>query len=896
MTRFANAYWSPDYRSGIELLTKQLSESFDQLHELRKFIFNYMNYHHSNSEFMAKLAKESFPMSSSFREKRAERRVFSGTIKYPKEQVPKEVDIKYIFKEFVDRTSLELQLQLNLASEIETEVLGKITAFVKLHEPQMKTTLDRFQELLDEYDDSRLRMESSKQKYDEMIRLGELEEPNRADHESDENTASGPSTPKKDETLNRIAQTHEGAQEKTFTFPLILGGGIKFDDEERLEAFLSKAIATIKTVRRKIPFPGYRNEIFSSEQLCDYLKTHRPHGFNPTRVSLERVGQGLIDKKIIVGTGLFSHKFKSEGMWFEWSQDAVDFAEFKDQSTSNIISLSKSLLNLEESSKKVNEVAASTSKKFNDLFKNVKTSLMKPKFSEEVLQELEEEYNESYEDVQRVKHLLDMEIFYKSQMFEKFEKVRIEVIYQSLTKLLEILFKHSSVATDSLHHFASNFIEKLNKPENYLRDLHNLLTKNSTGIYFPAIVLPHHGLKDHSDLTTLNVSFQNIRLNFNLYKDIPLQVKYSDADPESLLSTWSLPLLLKNTIEATLKAPKAKLRQYWIASIDHQEYWLVKLEIIQLIQGFQPDENLDPQDEKAVEIALVKAVVEQLSKTSVKRQLNFLKNWLLETSDSVIPCTVYDSLLNLNGVSVSNRATADDYLKILSSIPRGNLCSLIFILESIAFIFDLKPIQGYGLSDDIVELQDEDDDLGLIVDQLNSMDTIGAVPFLHLILRPSVIKSSTGFKPSMLVYNSILQTLLRLDIREKLCLALIANERKFIERSRLQEQNLGLHIKANSRVTSKNRVPSRVTAEGEVEDKPSVDVNKTISSPTPKTANSISGDQFSLRPFRTGSTPRPSPMSSPVHKKGVSADITRARSDSGHLISIDKTEEEGQDD
>lgn len=87
-----------------------------------------------------------------------------------------------------------------------------------------------------------------------------------------------------------------------------------------------------------------------------------------------------------------------------------------------------------------------------------------------------------------------------------------------------------------------------------------------------------------------------------------------------------------------------------------------------------------------------------------------------------------------------------------------------------------------------------------------------------------------------------------------------------------------------------------MTAEGEVEDKPSVDVNKTISSPTPKTANSISGDQFSLRPFRTGSTPRPSPMSSPVHKKGVSADITRARSDSGHLISIDKTEEEGQDD
>lgn len=899
MARFANAYWSPDYRSGIELLSKQLLTSLNQLHELRRFIFNYMNYHHSNSGYMAKLAKESLPMDSSFREEREEKHILSGSKKSSQEQKPREVDVKYVFKEFVDRTALELQLQLNVASEIESEVLGKITGFIKLHEPQIKSTLDRFEDLLDDYDESRRKMERTKGKYDEMVRLGELEgHDHRIEHDPDESVSSVPGTPERPKHAYDLEDEalEDGQSQLNLSFPLLLGGGLKFESPDKLQSFLARAIASISTIKRKIPFPGYRNEIFSSDQLCDYLKSHRPHGFNPTRSNLEKLGQSLIDRKLIVGFGLFSQKFKSEGMWFEWSQEAVEFTELKSHRTSSISSValpsSISRLSIEESSRKVNEVAGSTSKRFNTMFKNVKSSLLKPKYSEEAIHELELEYNEAYEEVQKVKQLLDMEIFQKSQIFERFEMVRIEVTYQSLTKLLEVLYRNSASAVSSLHNFTSNFIEKLNKPHNYEKDLHDLLQSNSTGIYFPAIVLPHHGLKEHFDPSLLNTSFQNIKFTFNLYKDIPLQVKNSDVDNESLMSTRSLPLLLKSLVEATFLADKSELKELWIAPIDHQEYWLLKQEVIQLIQEFDPPDDLNVQDEKAVEIAIVKKVAERLSAASANSLLNFLKNWLLETSDSVIPCTIYDSLLNLHKDSKGD--TANESIKVLSSIPRSNLCSLIFILESVSFIFGLQSIDEYGLTDDVAIQDHEEIDVAPFVEQLNSMDSIGSVPFLHLILRPSVVKNSSGFKPPKEAYNALLLTLLDINVREKLCIALITHEKNFLERTKRQEQNLG--INKGARIASKDNSATRNdTPKVEIQAETPTKPTKHVSSPTPKSPNPVSGDQFSLRPFRTGVTPRPSPVSSPVHTKRFTNERSRNRSDSGHLISIDKGDDEEND-
>lgn len=889
MSRFANAYWSPDYRTGIEQLSTQLLDSLKQLHELRRFIFNYMNYHHSNSGYMAKLAKESLPLDSSFRAEKEERRILSGTRKTAPEQKPKEIDVNHVFKEFVDRTALELQMQLNLASEIESEVLGKITGFIKLHEPQIKTTIDRFYELLEDYDESRQKMERTKGKYDEMVRLGELEgHDHKIEHEPEESFSSMPGTPEKPRQVHESEEEilEDGPAELNVSFPLLLGGGLKFDSKDNLQSFLGKAIATITTVKRKIPFPGYRNEIFSSDQLCTYLKTHRPHGFNPTRSSLEKLGQSLIDKKIIIGSGLFSQKFKSEGMWFEWSQEAVNTAVSRKRTStsSSTVTLPTSQtfshLSLEETSRNFNDAAGSTSRRFNLMFKNVKSSLLRPKYSEEGIHELEAEYNEAYEDVQKIKHLLDVDIFNKSQIFERFEKVRIEVIYQSLTKLLEVLYKNSSMATTSLHDFTSTFIEKFNKPNNYEKDLKNLLLKNSTGIYFPAIVLPHQG-KEHFDPSLLNTSFQNIKFTFNLYKDIPLQVKSSDVDSESLLSTRSLPLLLKSMVEATFLAEKPEMQELWLAPIDHQGYWLLKHECIELVQKFEPGDDLNIQDEKAVEVAIVQTVVKRLSDTNKKQTLNFLRNWLLETSDSVIPCTVYDSLLNSQKSSEDKTSAV---IKILTSIPRSNLCSLLFLLETISFIFDLQTIDEYGLSDDVIETERDKEDLELHVQRLNSMETIGSVPFLHLIFRPSVVKNAGGFKPPQEAYNSLLGILLDVNVREKLCIALISNEKNFLERTKRQEQNLGLNRRVfSSEISTPQDDPKGKDATAELK--------KVVSSPTPKNPHRLSGDNFSLRPFRTGTTPRPSPISSPVHTR-KSSERSRNRSDSNHLISINKGDDE----
>lgn len=891
MPRFANSYWSPDYRTSIDKLSQQLLLSLSQLHELRKLVFNHIKYHHANGEFLADFASRSFPTGSAFRAQ-TRSRVASGLRKTYRPTEP-EVDMKYIFHQYVEKTSEELYSQQALASEIDSAVLEKITSFLKNYEPQINATLDRFEELFLEYGSAYDKIEELKESYDSHLSFAEFNSHDRdtgiekelTSIESEEGNdlvldtsiLNVEKTREKLKVAEETLEKSETPQSHDFglKFPLEIAGVLNFKTFGEYRDFLTALTDSIETTKRKIPIPGHTNELFSSNQICDHFTRARPQGFNPTRSNLEKLGQSLINHKIILSTGFFAKKFTSEGMWFEWSYEVMQIVhgESAPEETSSVslsrVSLQTSKMRLDDTQKFVNDMAASTSKTFNGMFKSVKTSLLKPKFTEEGLRQVELEYNEAYEDLQKIKHLLDMEIFEKSQFFEKFEMLKIEVVYQSLTKLLEILYKHSLQSTTALHDFTLKFIEQYNSPDNYRRDYTNTVERFSTGIYFPSVIAPDFLAREHASVSQLNTNFQNIKLGFNLYKDVPLQLKVGESGMSSVdLHVTSLPLFLFRLVN--LIGIKEETQGIWQEPIRHQDYWLMKSEIITAIQDFHPDETVNVHDHHAVETAILEHVISLLERKESPRVVNFVKNWLLEISDSVIPSTVYDSLIGVYTEKTDEDKQIESTIRILKTIPRSNLSSLVFLLAHISSVFKTGNEAG-DKSDGVVE----------IAANLNKMEAIGVVPFLHLIFRPSVVKNASGFKPPAKQYDAFLAALLKNETQEQLKSGLIESEQKFLAK---QEQTKQLNIaktvaKQSTRLQSQEERP-------QVEVTPETPTTPTKIAPLALKAKSpaIGADNFSLRPFRTGTTPRPSPTSSPVHQKRKSEEFHVPKSTSTNFL------------
>lgn len=914
MTHFANVYWSPGYRTCIEKLSNQLVRSLGQLHELRKLVFHHIKYHHANGEYLASFAQTSYTKDSNFRPYN-ERKVsaISSKLGNVSEPVPEEFDLEYVYTQVVERTASELHAQLALASEIDGAVLDKLTDFIKHYEPQINLILLRLDELFQDYEASYDKIENLKLEYDSLLRLAEFKaqeagEDTKAqiehlDEDTDlfretsveplkpepESIPQSPATESSNSTFDEVDM--KSSDDYGFKFPLAITSGLRFEDLEELADFLSALTSSIDVTKRKIPIPGHTNELFSSNQLCDHFTKHRPRAFNPTRSNLEKLGQNLMNLKIIVSTSFFAKKFTSDGMWFEWTSNVMQLVQGKPATaeTSSVSLPPVSKIKLDDTQRFVNDMAASTSKTFNGMFKSMKTSLMRHKLGENDIRMVEEKYNEAYEDLQRNKHLLDMEILDKSKYFEHFEKLKIEVIFQSLTKLLEVVYKHSLKSTTSMHDFTVRFIEEYNKPENYWKEFNRTIETFSSGIYFPSFIAPDHITRENVNISQLNTNFQNIKLEFNLYKDIPLQLKVSDLYPPITshpLDIRSLPIFFYEIVNI-LNSQGTSIQSFWLDPIKHQEYWLVKYEIINIIQSFIPESGINTHDHNAVESAILLKVVSVLKEKDSSRLVNFLKNWLLEISDSIIPSTVYDSLLGIYRTRDNNENdTAKEIVRVLKIIPRSNLSSVVYILKHISQVFELdspQPTDSKGTLDDVEQSQKNETALKDIAKKLNLMEAVGAVPFIHLILRPSVVKNATGFKPPMVEYDAILADLLHSEVSANLHTTLLESEKRFLENHDLK--TLGLAKKA--------ALPA-IKTQGGIEN-PDVEITPDTPRTPPRITplaprakspmTNLGKDNFELRPFRTGTTPRASPVSSPVHQKKKSLDLNgMSRSPSGNFL------------
>ena len=251
-----------------------------------------------------------------------------------------------------------------------------------------------------------------------------------------------------------------------------------------------------------------------------------------------------------------------------------------------------------------------------------------------------------------------------------------------------------------------------------------------------------------------------------------------------MLSIASIPYILYQTIKIIEERSNENvddIKKLWSSPIEYQSQWKVKQDLTDIISEFAPDLKNDLANKNLIEQEFINQVLNHLKSLKTNSVIVFIKNWLLEISDSVIPFVIFDSLMNL--YNEEGEVPAEELVKILSTIPRSNLSSLIYLLEYISNLFELGDIPSYEISD---ELPDESlltkidaDQIKQVSEQLNSMDEIGSIPLMHLIIRPSSSKHATGFKPPLNKYKRLLADLLKLNVRTQLLKHLVENETNY---------------------------------------------------------------------------------------------------------------------
>ncbi|KAI5952193.1 hypothetical protein CANMA_005069 [Candida margitis] len=843
MQPFANSYWTPDYITGLHNLQSHTFTSLKQLHDFRKLVFNFLKYFHSNSEYLSKTSNE-LASSGSFNSKNGE------TLKYRS-------CIELFKNEMIGESTTLLQL----ASSIDKFVLEDLTNYLKHHEPNIKKEFSRLEDIYDDYLTSSRKIDKSKSKYFDELRLKENAQPQTVQQqqqqvEDDDFDYSDDESYAEEDSSSSIRQDLD----IDFQFPLLVGPAI-FETINEFQITLAQLIAETPTVKRKIPIPGYKNDMFVSESLCDALNGLRIHGLKPTRSNFEKFGQSLVTLKLLNPTNIFQKRFKSEGVWFEWSDLAISVSQSHDESVPS--TPVKHPYNTDRkvsspSSKFMSDMSETTTR-FNSMFNNVKSSIMK-KNHEEIVSGITDQYNEQSLELQELAYLLQQGYLDLAQYLEKFETTKVQIIYTSSAKLQQIIQKFHLQQFNQIQ-ACGRAITDLNKQENYDQDMSLHVNNSSTGIVFP--------LTGESAFAP-----QSLKYQFDLFEDISAQVTRGQVKEDCPLSVLSTPAFVHGTQKVIESHEKdGNLKLLWLQPLDFQLAWKIKQDVTRVIsQCTLPTLEAD-KDQKAY---LINEVLNHLKERKADDVVTFFKCWLLELKDSVIPFTAFDSVVNVyNGENTRASLT-----KVLSSLPRCNLACLVSMTEHICHVFELGIFENYGISDDFsVESVDAETELPSVSKRLNDMEAVGSVPFVHLIMRPSRSKYKSGFKPPVTSYIQFLTDLLKLETRVALFNKLIEHEAKYKQKKE-SELRAGLHIKkipvietpANEHKTksNSNNAPETPTKQK------SFATTTELRAPHPVSAD----EAFTLRPFKTKSTPLPSPRSSPKHTSNASGDGNRSRSSS----------------
>lgn len=756
---FVETYWSADYASGISQLEQQLILLISQLHDLKRLVGSLIDFYSSNQTTLLRLLLEPFSLLR-----------FLAKLDVP--------DLHSSTTKCLESIASQSTACGNLARTLQREVLNHINDTLKAHEPSSRLALTDLRDLLEKYEVACDLLLELRRAYDDSKEMREFDLAS-TDHDSESDESD--------------SNSDGDNTNKPTSYPLALGTMI-FKDPHSLAKFFQRLLKDVViSSRRIVPLPGLSSDIFTSEELCRVLTKE----LGPARSKLEKMGQALLDKGYIAsGTLIPIRVFRAQDMWLGWLEKAANASKtepvLSDSDEHSIASL--------RSSRRRGGASRTASFNLQGMLKNMTLPFAK-KVNIQKLGDVEEQYNEAYGQYLAVRRNLETSIRAYAGRLAIFERTKIETVHKSLAKVLEVVYNANLEATKDLHASATAFIESINLPETYARDFSKAHQHFATGVYCPR-----------------EQYCQNIRRQFDLFKDLLLQSHVeSNEDGPGLRSLSLIPLFLYGVLNSVedRKDDKSIVYDAWCAPLDHDSYWKIKEQLAARVAVYDPPVAMS--EETAANALYVETCVDEVTKHDTIAIINFVRGWLLEITDSVIPGLVYDRVT----LVLEEPDTEANLVKCLANIPRSNLASLLYIMEKVCGAADIPRVPGYGTSDFLAELEVESDAQAIEVcaKKLSDNSASRALPFMHLLLRPPMTKVANGWHPPLEKYQALLQHLMRVETRYKLLLLLIQNELNAI--AKREKERIGL---------PKAQAPRSVSS---------------TNSPSPK------NEDFSLRPFRT---------------------------------------------
>lgn len=794
--KFENTFWTSDYISGIRVLLQTLEKSHEEGLDSLEYFESYTELLDIQS---AKLKQLSIK-SDKFLEKQ------------PTEAIPSKILSEY--EQHQKLLGSLSNLKRVQSESIKTIGVVKSSASLKIQ----GDVVIRLRDFLEDY--SEFIIDSKKSltnQYNTFVKTNEqaiaaekvyinktreLEDIDLRETQS-KATVPSPDSLQPPPPVEKSAEIIQETEDEIFKFPIVIGTTI-FRSIKELKVFMIRMTGEVPIKRRLIPLPGINNEYFGSESFFRWVKGNREN--EDSRRKIEKFGQDLIKLGLVSNWNkLAQNKFVSDEGYYEFTDLARYIAKF-DENKIPVLEVSPS----EESSeiKSKSGVFDGLKNRFkhtldiNTLKDNAKVA------KEKYLAAVSKSYIE--------KEKLESSIISVSRRAEVYEANRLKLIY-FLTKIFNetVLDENEK----QIHAFQTIAEASTYDDDTFNYELLKRSISNKSGWYWPK-----------SDVKFSSYGNSKTQFNAEIFGNDLLN-QYRDPSNNDL-KTKSVPLFLKNIIEGLNGLELVE--DSWIKDIDILKATEMKRSILLSIPEYEKEYNPEEIDIDINNFVSSKITSEIFHKYSTNEVVGFLKLWLLELPDSLIPFTAYDQL------KTCYSENSDDYeskLKILGSIPRQNLASLLLLAEH----------------------------LSSSVSKIEQLVKNEKVPLFHLFIRPSP-KNLHANLDDIVVFKPLCEDLLNNNYQNSLHKKLEELEEIHTERERRAEESLQRLKQAPKELTPPQTIPKSTSN------------------------NSLTVD--GLRPFKTIS-PVPSPVSSPkVGRSRTNSNLfspLRRPSDSLHKKTFSKS-------
>lgn len=793
--RFENTFWTSDYISGIKALLDTLEKSRRDGLDSLQYFKSYVDLLEIESTKLKELSIKSGKLLGS-REKEIASPKILGEFEQNHTSLGSLTRLKRVQSEHTNTIS---EGKSSLALKIQSDLIIRLQDF-----------LDDFQDFISDSDKSLTNQYNAYIKATQQAIAAEKSYINKTRELEDvglkesQNNLIEPSKEKSEAPIQKtVEQVEDDQEDEIFKFPMRVGTTI-FKTIEELNEFMVSMTDEIPIKRRMIPIPGINNEYWSSESFFKWVRSNKEN--EDSRRKIEQFGQDLITLGLISNWNkLAANKFISDDGYYEFTDLARYIVKFDGEKVPTL-EVTPSEETIEHSHPK------------NSVFDGLKNRFKQNLDIETLRQnsaEAKEKYLESVDKSYLEKGILETSIISVCRRAEVYETNHTKLVY-FLTKCFnELVLDEHQKQLDIIQDIADDYIYN---DDTLAYELLKKSINNKTGWFWPK-----------SDVKFSNYGNSKSTANLELFGNDLLN-QYRDLSTGDL-KTKSVPFFLKKII---LYLDELEgVDEAWVKELDVLKASNIKRSILSSIPIYEKQYSPDDLDVDINYFVTSKVASEVISKSSADDVVSFLKLWLLELPDSLIPFTAYDQLRTCY---LENSGDDSMKVKILGSIPRQNLASLLYLMEHITS----KVTSGEKL------VKNE------------------KVPLYHLLIRPSP-KLQHANTDDLIVFEPFCNDLLKKDFQTLLYGKLNELEQTHLEREKRAEESLQ-RLKQVPRELSPPRPISKSTS-----------------------SNSLTVD--GLRPFKTKS-PLTSPVSSPkVGRSRTNSNLfspLRRPSDSLHKRTLSK--------